>query len=663
MMYGQDGNLYILGSEYSNLLKYDGANGTFLGEFDIGSNYLGFLDENLLTGKYLLNEIDIKQNNVVVIYDQFSEKPYATITLHESLDIFTPLFILTNSFTSAFNVIPEPKLQSFEFTKNTGFFVGLNDINAFGHVKSKSIDDTSLITIESFFINYDKNEYVSTELNNIQTNGPDLAVCIVSSSFNSSCDNPNESVYLGNLKINAGDNNYLLNDVDLNKYQKIVIYEKNSGTAFVNIPLRDYGILRISGESFLDWLQNYLPVFPIIAVVIMIFPLLFDYIRSAFKIIFFAIHILTTKSKNKQSYLLFKPKITILIPAHNEEYGIKKSIETALATNYPNKEVIVIDDGSKDNTYLIANSFAEKGLIKLIHRETASGSKATALNYGMNYATGDYVLCMDGDTLLDKDALKNAAKHFANEDVVGISGNVRILSGDDGVENLLTKLQTYEYMVAIELGRRFTSFFHILLVISGAFGIFKKSVIDDVHTFDNDTLTEDFDLTLKLRKTNGKIHFVEDSIAYTYCPNNWSTWRKQRNRWAFGQFQTLSKNKNILTSKFSFKDKISFFDMFLVDIFLAMLFPIGLLVLGIISVILLMGDNLHVLVYPLTFIMILFIISELVIFLFAIVYSKRSNYLKLLYLVPVMTFFYRPYLKMINLRGYIRAYFGKKSNW
>ena len=662
MMFGQDGNLYLISDDPNNLLKYDGKTGQFLGTYDIGSNYLGILSENPLSVKYLLNEIDTQRNNVVVIEDQFSEKKYATITLQDNVDFITPITTAANSFSSMFIVIQDPKLQSKEFVKNTGFFIGLNDVEAYGQVKSKSIDHTSLITIENFFINYDRNEYVSTNLSDIRSNGPELVACLIPSTSGLEC-GVSDSIELGNVKINAGDNNFLIPDVDLTKYQNLVVYDKTLEKTFANVPLREYGTLRISAQSFADWFQHYLPVFPIISIVIMIFPITWDYIRTGFKIIFFAFHILFNRSRIKQMYLPFSPKITILIPAHNEEYGIKKSIETALSTEYPNKEVIVIDDGSKDNTFLIANSFAEQGLIKLIHRTTASGSKATALNYGMNYATGDYVLCMDGDTLLDKNALKNAAKHLTNKDVVAVSGNVRILSGDDGVHNLLTKLQTYEYMIAIELGRRFTSFFQILLVISGAFGIFKRTVIGDVHTFDKDTLTEDFDLTLKLRKTKGRIRFVGDSIAYTYCPNNWPTWVKQRNRWAFGQFQTLSKNKNMLTRKFPFKDRISFFDMFVLDIILAMLFPIGLTVLGTISVILYLADNLHILVYSMTFVMILFMISELVIFLFAIAYSGKSSYLRLFYLVPIMTFFYRPYLKMVNLRAYLRAYFGKKSSW
>jgi len=469
------------------------------------------------------------------------------------------------------------------------------------------------------------------------------------------------------LYSNAGDNRYLLKNTDLNMFNTIIIYDKTTERSFATIPLRDYGILRISGESFLDWIQHDFAVIPLVSVVLIIFPILFDYTRSIFKILFFTVYLIVSRQKSNKPMNSLLPimhgkKISILIPAHNEEYGIKESITSALATDYPNKEIIVIDDGSKDNTWAIANSFAEKGLIKLIHRDPVQSSKASALNHGINFATGDYVLCMDGDTKLDKNALKNASKYFDDENTIAFSGNVKILAGDAGVDNLLTKLQNYEYMIAIELGRRFTSIFNILLVISGAFGIFKKDLIKNVRTFDKDTLTEDFDLTLKFRKTRGRIRFIPDSVAYTYCPSTWSMWKRQRNRWAYGQFQTLSKNRDLLR-KFTIKDSISFIDMYLLDIILSILFPIGLAVLGIIAMILFASDSLHVLVYPLTFVMSVFLITEFVIFLFATVYSGNFRYLRLSYLVPIMTFFYRPYLRMINLRAYLRAFHNKGSEW
>ena len=646
-------NLYVVGETKTEILKYD-YDGNFLGNFDLESVYLSKFSENLLK-QYNLNDIDTKHHDVLVIYDAFLEQPVAKIPLNDTLEFLSRINNAFYNIISVFNIIEDPQLKSKDVIKNTGFFVGDNT-NAYGQVITKNVDDQLLIKIESFSIDYVKNDYVSID-ENFNFLGPHLTLCLEN---NSQCIVPANN----ELKINAGDNIYMLYNVDSNNLDgsRIILHDENDVLAY--IPLQEYGVARISLHSFVDWMQYYLPVFPFITL-ILIFPLTFDYIRSIFKLLFFPILWMSKKSENMGSNQNFNKKVTILIPAHNEAFGIQKSIESALATEYVNKEIIVIDDGSTDDTYLIAHKFAEKGLIKLIHRDTASGSKATALNYGANYATGDYVVCMDGDTRLDKNALKNSISHFDDDKVVALSGNVKIISGDDGVNNSVTNLQKYEYMVAIELGRRFTSFFGVLLVISGAFGIFKKNLFRGVHTFDNDTLTEDFDLTLKFRKSNGVIRFVGNSIAYTYCPNTFSAWTRQRNRWAYGQFQTLLKNKNILTSKFSFRDKISFLDMFVLDVLLALMFPVGLVVMGIISITLYFEDNLHVLVYPLLFTMISFLILETMVFLYAVAHSYRnkSSNLKLFYLAPVMTFFYRPYLKMVNLRGYVRAYFKIQSSW
>ena len=647
------GNLYVVGGKYHDILKYT-SDGQPLGEFNVDDIYLNKFSENLLR-HYTINGIDTSRNNVLVVYDNFLEQSIVTSTLDDSVEFLTPMMTLLYSAISSVNIIDDPDLKSKDIFKRTGFFIGTDD-KAYGQAIIKNVDQQVLMTIETFSINYDKSNYLSV-FPYFDSGKPQPTVCL-SEDFNS-CD-----ISSNKLKVNAGDNTFLLHNVDVDSItsDELNIFIHDGDDLLAYVPLQEYGIARISLDSFVDWLQHYLPVFPFMGM-IMLFPIIFDYVRSLFKLIFFPVYWLQGRSKpvmvNSKN-----EKITILIPAHNEAYGIREAIESAIATDYPNKEIIVIDDGSKDDTYLIAHRFAEKGLIKLIHRDTASGSKATALNYGANYATGEYIICMDGDTKLDKDALKNAVNHF-DDDVVALSGNVKIIGGDDGVVNTVTKLQSYEYMVAIELGRRFTSFFQILLVISGAFGVFKKNFFRGVRTFDKDTLTEDFDLTLKLRKTKKKIRFVGDSTAYTYCPNNMSVWKRQRNRWAYGQFQTLLKNKNILTSKFPLRDKISFLDMFVLDIFLALMFPVGLVALGVVAVTLYLEDNLHVLVYPLFFTMLSFLVLESIIFLYAVLHSgkDRLSSLKLVYLAPIMTFYYRPYLKMINLRAYIRAYLKKQASW
>jgi len=241
---------------------------------------------------------------------------------------------------------------------------------------------------------------------------------------------------------------------------------------------------------------------------------------------------------------------------------------------------------------------------------------------------------------------------------------LEILSGDDGVVNTLTKAQTYEYLIAIELGRSYTSILNILLVISGAFGVFRRDIFSGTGKFDKDTITEDFDLTLKVRKTKGKIPFVKDSIARTYCPNNWKAWIKQRQRWAHGQMQTLKKHKDLMTSSnFTRRDRISMFDMWVLDIAMNFLFVIYLMALGPAVIIMAVYGNVHILINILTLVIITYLISETIIFVFAVLVSRQYKYFKYIYLVPFMALFYRPFLKIVIFKSYINAARSKEAKW
>ncbi|MDQ5870246.1 MAG: glycosyltransferase family 2 protein, partial [Thermoproteota archaeon] len=204
-------------------------------------------------------------------------------------------------------------------------------------------------------------------------------------------------------------------------------------------------------------------------------------------------------------------KITILIPAHNEGASIKNTIESLLENTYPNKEIIVIDDHSTDDTFGQAYPYYKRGQIKLIKRTEGKGSKSGAINFGIVFATGEVLLVMDGDTLLERGALKDVARAMTVSDVVAVAGNVRILSGDNGVTNILTKCQSYEYLIAFELGRRIRLMMGVLVIIPGAFGAFRKSIATKVGLYDKDTITEDFDLGIKIFKTSGRVQFLPNA--------------------------------------------------------------------------------------------------------------------------------------------------------
>ena len=275
---------------------------------------------------------------------------------------------------------------------------------------------------------------------------------------------------------------------------------------------------------------------------------------------------------------------------------------------------------------------------------------------------------------MDKDAILNAIQKFDDAEVSAISGNVKIKSGDGGVVNTLTNLQKYEYLIAIELGRSFTSLLNVLLVISGAFGIFRKQYFDGLSQFHIDTITEDFDLTLRTRLRGGRIPFARESIAWTYCPVSWSEWKRQRHRWAHGQIETLIRHSNLLSFKkpkqswkfwqYFSKDQIAIFDMWAIDIGMNFLFVVYIFALFILVPIMIIFGNIYILLYMVILVLVTYLISETVIFTAALVLSKefKKNYGLLKY-APMMALVYRPYLKFVVVNAYVQALRKKEAQW
>ena len=412
--------------------------------------------------------------------------------------------------------------------------------------------------------------------------------------------------------------------------------------------------MAVSIEGFLVWLGS-LTFWDLL--VILLVPAIVDYSRSFGKSTFLLLYGIKERKKQKlRSTLHPNFKISLLIPAHNEEDGIRHALEAAIDATYQNKEIIVIDDGSTDNTYKIAHEFARKKLIKLIRREKASGSKATALNYGAAYATGDILISIDGDTIIERKSLDEIAKYFEDKRVIAVSGNVRTISGANGVQNLLTKLQAYEYLISMEMGRRYSAILNSLLIISGAFGAFRKEIFSGVGMYDKDTITEDFDLTVKVRKSGGRLAFATESVSWTFCPNNWKDWWRQRVRWSHGQMATLIKHKDILWTR-GYRSALimSIYDMWIMDeVFLLLRFfwfPF------------LIFQYIGVLAYLFTLFFMIYMISEIFVLVSAGILSPRKQDLGLVYLAPLMVFFYRPLYSLLRFTAFITWIFGKNVKW
>lgn len=236
------------------------------------------------------------------------------------------------------------------------------------------------------------------------------------------------------------------------------------------------------------------------------------------------------------------PFVSILVPAYNEQAVISRTLNSLVNIKYEKKEIIVIDDGSTDLTKFVASGYKKQG-VKVLSKP--NGGKASALNFGLLFAKGEIVITIDADSMVTRDAVDEIVRSMtSNPDIVAVAGNIKILNSN----SVLTKIQELEYIMAINTIRRAFALFGSVMVIPGAFGAFKKQRVVDVGGYDTDTMTEDFDVTIKLLKTRGAVSSSSTANAYTEVPSTWKALYKQRIRWGTGTFQTILKHKDIFAN-------------------------------------------------------------------------------------------------------------------
>ncbi len=263
--------------------------------------------------------------------------------------------------------------------------------------------------------------------------------------------------------------------------------------------------------------------------------LIFRLISFGFLSFIYTFHsYITTFIKRKGKIDRF-PKMSIIIPAYNEEVTVASSIKSMLSLNYPDYEVIVVDDGSSDNTFNEASKYSEKG-VKVIRQKNTG--KPGAINTGVKDASGEIVITVDADSKLHPDALTWIARRFSGNPRLGaVAGNVKI----DKPTGLLKTLQSLEYTTSINLIRKSQSVLHCVMIVPGAIAALKTRVIHEVGYFPSDTFAEDFDITMKVLKAGYHVEYESRAIAFTQAPESVEDFLKQRRRWYRGIPQVLSK--------------------------------------------------------------------------------------------------------------------------
>ena len=231
-----------------------------------------------------------------------------------------------------------------------------------------------------------------------------------------------------------------------------------------------------------------------------------------------------------------------MVPAYNEAVVINQTIASLLSQDYEGEmEIVVVDDGSSDATYAVARGrYGDEAKVAIYTK--MNGGKASALNYGIARARGEIVVGLDADTLFRPDTLRKLVAPLADPDVGAVAGNAKV----GNRVNIITRWQAIEYVVSQNIDRRAFSLLNCITVVPGAVGAWRKSLVLEVGGFSEDTLAEDQDLTLAIRRNGKSIAYADDAIAYTEAPDNFSGLAKQRFRWSFGTLQCMWKHRDAL---------------------------------------------------------------------------------------------------------------------
>ncbi len=238
------------------------------------------------------------------------------------------------------------------------------------------------------------------------------------------------------------------------------------------------------------------------------------------------------------------PPVSVLIPAYGEADVIRATVLGALAIDYPDFEVVVVDDGSTDGTADAVMPFVAQGKVRLI-RKTLNEGKAMALNDAIPCLKGDIVLTIDADAVVDPQILRNIVPHFSSSRVAAVTGNPRV----DNRRTLLSKIQMIEFTSIVGLLRRAQRVWGRIQTVSGVVAAFRKKALYDVGLFDPSMATEDIDMSWRLQIRFWDIRYEPRAVVRMQVPETLGGLWRQRRRWAVGLGQVLRRHAGIVVRR------------------------------------------------------------------------------------------------------------------
>jgi cellulose synthase/poly-beta-1,6-N-acetylglucosamine synthase-like glycosyltransferase len=229
----------------------------------------------------------------------------------------------------------------------------------------------------------------------------------------------------------------------------------------------------------------------------------------------------------------------VIVPAYNEKEGIEAAVRSLAGGDYPEIEVVVVDDGSTDGTADLVEALrlANARVIRV-----PNGGKSNALNTGIALARHDLIITVDGDTVFEPESIRMLVQPFASPAVGAVAGNVKV----GNRKNLVALWQHIEYVIGFNLDRRLYEVLGCMPTVPGAIGAFRRAALAEVGGISDETLAEDTDVTMALCRAGWRVVYEERAKAWTEAPATLEQLYKQRYRWSYGTMQAMWKHRRAL---------------------------------------------------------------------------------------------------------------------
>ncbi|OJF11013.1 glycosyltransferase [Couchioplanes caeruleus] len=238
----------------------------------------------------------------------------------------------------------------------------------------------------------------------------------------------------------------------------------------------------------------------------------------------------------------FRAPVSVIVPAHNEAANIVATVESLLANDYPDMEIVVVDDGSTDDTAALVEAL-DRPDVRVLRRTNLG--KAAALRTGVAEARHDILVLIDGDTIVEPDTIELLVRRFADAGVGAVAGNAKVANRT----GVIGRWQHVEYVVAFNLDRRVFETAGCMMTVPGALGAFRRAALEAAGGFDTDTLAEDTDITMAICRAGWRVVYDDKACAWTEAPGTWAGLWRQRYRWCYGTMQAMWKHRAALRER------------------------------------------------------------------------------------------------------------------